>query len=137
MDRVALSHPLIFFVRGPVNVAHMMVGKKDATLFRRAMGSLALLEPALDQGGLHRASSPHISPSIKRIAQNVGDQALGRNLPDQTRAPDGVGGQLHLVIPKPLKRLAHAPELAKLAKDQPDGFAHSPIWVQYDLARSV
>src|SRR3954454_23406946 len=107
VDRVALPHALVFLVSGPINIPHMMVGEKDTTLFRRAIRSLAFLEPARYQRGLHWASSPHVSPSIKRIAQNVGNEALGGNLPDQACATNGVRRQFHCVIPKPLKGLAH------------------------------
>src|SRR4051812_8620999 len=45
--------------------------------------------------------------------------------------------QLHIVIPKPLKRLTHAPELPEFNEDQLQGFVNASIWMKYNLAHFV
>ena len=92
MNGVAASHTLIFFVSGPVNICRMMIGEEDPTLRRPTIRGLPLFESAVHQHGLDRTPSPHIGAGIKRIAQHVADEALRRNLPDEPRSADWVGG---------------------------------------------
>ena len=86
------DHPLILFVGGPVNISHVMIGDKDPAIFGSTHRALTLLQPTLDQQGLDRATSPNIGAGIEGIAENVADQALRGNLPDQPRSLDRVGG---------------------------------------------
>src|SRR6202043_1223802 len=86
-------HSLVFFVGGPVNIPHVMIADKDPALFGSTHRALALFELALDQQGRNRAPSPNIGASVEGIAQNVADQALRGNLPDQTVSP-GWGWQV-------------------------------------------
>jgi hypothetical protein len=60
--------PLILFVRGPVNITHVMIRDKDPAIFGSARGALTLLQPALGQYGRHGATAPNISASIEGIA---------------------------------------------------------------------
>jgi hypothetical protein len=86
----------------------MTARDKDPAVLGPAIRSLPFPEPALDQQGFDRASSPNIGTSVKRIAEDVTDEALRRNLPDESRSTDRIGGQLHIVITKPLECLADA-----------------------------
>ena len=69
----------------------MMIADEDAALFGGAHRALTFRKPAVDQQGRDRTPSPNIGASIEGIAQNVADQALRGNFPDQPRSLDGVG----------------------------------------------
>ena len=92
VDGIATSHPLVFLVRGPVNIPWMMAGDKDPAVLWPAVRGLPLPESALDQQGFDRTSSPNIGTGVKRIAENVTDEALRGNLPDESCSTDRVGG---------------------------------------------
>jgi hypothetical protein len=115
----------------------MMAGDKDPAILRPAIRGLPLSESALDQQGFDRTPSPNIGARVKRIAQNVAYEALRGNLPDEPRSTDRVGGQLHVVIAKPLERLAHAPQLTKFREYQLNGFDNPPIGMNYNLAGRI
>ncbi len=78
-----------------------------------------------------------ISARVERIPENVGDQALRGNLPHQSSTVDGVSGQFHIMITKPLKGLPHGPEFSELGKHQTNGFANSLVGMQSHFAGSV
>src|SRR5208337_5598824 len=88
---ITLHHSSVLFVCGPVNIACMMIADEDAALFGGAHRALTFLKPAVDQQGRYRTSCPNIGASIERVAQDVADQALRRNLPNQRRSLDRVG----------------------------------------------
>src|ERR1700728_4767765 len=92
VDGVAASHPLVFLVRGPVNIPWMMTSDKDPAVLWPAIRSLPLSEPAIDQQGFDRTPSPDIGASIKGIAEDVTNEALRRDLPDESRSTDRIGG---------------------------------------------
>src|ERR1700682_908993 len=115
----------------------MMTGDEDPTFFRPTIRTLPLFKPAFDQQGLHRPPSPDIGPSIKRIAQNISDQALRGDFPDQPRAADRVRWELIIVITKPLKCFSNAPYVSKLCEYQPYGFAHSSIRMKHNLTCAI
>ena len=59
--------------------------------FRGAHRALAFLQSAVDQHGRYRTPSPNIGACIEGVAQDVADQALRGNLPDQPGSLDRVG----------------------------------------------
>src|ERR1039457_4734973 len=65
---IATDHTLIVFVGRPVNIPYVMVGDKDPAVFGSTRRTLPLLQPALDQQGRHRATSPDIGARIEGIA---------------------------------------------------------------------
>src|SRR5947209_18612201 len=103
---VTPHHSSVLFVCGPVDITYMMIADEDAALFGGAHRSLTFLKPAVDQQGRYRTPSPNIGASIEGIAQNIADQALRGNLPDQPRSLNGVGRPLTVVITEPLEFLA-------------------------------
>src|SRR5215469_1198718 len=84
-------HSLVLFVCRPVNITYMMIADEDAALFGGAYRALTFLQPPVHQHGCYRAPSPNIGAGIEGIVQNIADQALRGNLPDQPRSLDGVG----------------------------------------------
>ena len=64
----------------------MMASDKDPAVLGPAISGLPLPEPALNQQGFDRTSSPNIGTRAKRIAEDVTDEALRRNLPDESRS---------------------------------------------------
>src|SRR5215813_12407193 len=91
VHRITPYHSLVLFLGRPVNITYMMIADEDAALFGGAQRALTFLEPAAHQQGRYRTSSPNIGASIEGIAQNVADEALRRNLPDQPRSLDRIG----------------------------------------------
>ena len=83
---------MILFVRGPVNITHVMIRDKDPAIFGSPRGTLTLLQPAFSQYGRHWATAPNIGASIEGITEKVADQALRGNLPDESRPLYRVGG---------------------------------------------
>src|SRR3954454_22353751 len=81
--------------------------------------------------------SPDISSSVERIPQNVSYQALGGDLPNQTCSADRIRRQFYIVITKPLKSLAHAPQFTEFAEHQAYGFGNPPVRMQHYSASSV
>src|SRR5262252_7064523 len=86
---IAPHHSSVLLVGGPVNITHMMIADEDAALFGGTHRALAFFQPALYQQRRYRPPSPNISARVEGIAQNVADQALRGNLPDQPRSLDG------------------------------------------------
>src|SRR5437899_1530959 len=127
VHRVSPDHTLVLFVGRPVNVSHMVLADEDSAFFSAMQGVLTLFKPTLDQDGFDGTASPYIGAGIERIAQDVADQALRGNLPNQLRPLNRIGGQLDIVITKPLERLTDAPAFTKLYEYQLHGFAHSSI----------
>ena len=89
---VSPDHALVLFVGTPVNVSHVMLGDEDSAVFGATVGILSLLKPALDEHGFDRTASPHIGAAIEGIAQDIADQTLRRNLPNQLRALNRIDG---------------------------------------------
>src|SRR5262249_20747798 len=112
-------------------------GDEDSAFFSATIGALSLLKPTLDEFGFDGTASPHISAGIERIAQDVADQALRGNLPNQLRSLNGIGGEFDVVIPKPLERLAYAPAFTKLPEHQLHRFTHSSIGMSSDLSHHI
>src|SRR5262252_9376837 len=137
VHRIPPHHSSVLFVGGPVNITHMMIAEEDAALFGGTHRALTFLQPSLHQQRRYRPPSPNIGASVEGIAQNVADQALRRNLPDQPRSLDWVGRQLYVMIPEPLKCLTHAPQFPKLSEDELNRFTDPSIGVQTDLAQRV
>ena len=81
----------VLFVCDPVNIPDMMIADEDAALFGGAHCALTFLKPAVDQPSCYRTPCPDIGASIEGVAQDVADQALRGNLPDQPRSLDRVG----------------------------------------------
>src|ERR1700730_14087843 len=94
----------------------MMIAHEDAALFGGAHRALTFFKPAVHQQRRYRTPSPNIGASIEGIVQNVADQALRGNLPDQPRSLNRVGRWLHVVITEPLECLMHAPQFSKLGE---------------------
>jgi hypothetical protein len=69
----------------------MMARDKDPAVLGPAIRGLPFPEPALDQQGFDRTPSPDIGASVKRIAEDVTDEAVRRNLPDESGSTDRVG----------------------------------------------
>ena len=92
VHRVPPDHALVLFVGNPVNVSHVMFRDEDSTFFGATVGVLSLLEPALNEHGFDRTAPPHIGTGIEGIAQDVADQALRGNLPNQLRPLNWIGG---------------------------------------------
>src|ERR1700722_17775873 len=132
-----MRHTLIFFVSSPVDIAGVMASDKYSTLLWPPIGTLPLLESTADQRCFHGAPPPHISARIERIPENVGDKTLRGNLPHQSRTVDGIGGQFHIMITKPLKGLPYAPEFSEFGKYQTDGLANSLVRMQRHFASSI
>src|SRR6516225_1284187 len=130
-------HSSVLFVCGPVNITYMMIADEDAARFRGAHRALTFLKPAVHQQGRYRTPSPNIGTGIEGIAQNIADQALRGNLPDQLRSLNGVGRQLHVVITEPLECLTHAPQLAKLGEHELNRFADPLVRVKHNLTDGV
>src|SRR6516225_3792297 len=99
--------------------------------------ALTFLKPAVHQHSRYRTSSPNIGTSIEGIAQNIADQALRRNLPDQPRSLNGVGRQLHVVITEPLECLTHAPQFSKLGEHELKRFADPSVGMKRNLTHGV
>lgn len=114
-----------------------MITDKDPALLGGTYRALTLRQPPFHQHRLHRATSPDIGPGIEGIAENIADQALRGNFPDELCPPDRVRRELHLVIAKPLERLAHAPEFPKLREDELNGFANPPVGMKHDLTHGI
>src|ERR1700756_3161281 len=130
-------HSSVLFVCGPVNITYMMIADEDAALFGGAHRALTFLKPAVHQQGRYRTPSPNVGTSIEGIAQNIADQALRRNLPDQPRSLNGVGRQLHIVITEPLERLTHAPPFSKLGEHELNRFADPSVGMKRNLTHGV
>jgi len=75
-----------------------MLRDEDSTFFGATVGVLSLLEPALNEHGFDRTAAPHIGTGIEGIAQDVADQAVRGNLPNQLRPLNWIGGQFDVVI---------------------------------------
>src|SRR4030095_12225132 len=90
-------------------------GDEDSAFFSAMQRVLTLLKPTVDEHGFDGTASPHIGAGIERIAQDVADQALRGNLPNQLRSLNRIRGQLDVVITKPLERLTHAPRSRNFA----------------------
>src|SRR5262245_15866682 len=73
VHRITPDHTLILFVRGPVNITHVMIRDKDPARFGSTHGTLTLLQPALGQHGRHWATAPNIGAGIEGIAEKVAD----------------------------------------------------------------
>ena len=114
-----------------------MARDKDPAVLGPAIRGLPFPEPSLDQQGFDRTSTPNIGTSVKGIAEDVTDEALRRNLPDESRSTDRVGGQLHIVITKPLECLADAPQFAEFRECELNGFDNSPIRMLNNLAGCI
>src|ERR1035437_1556220 len=84
------GHSLILFVGGPVNITHVVIADKEPAIFGSTCCTLTLLQPALNQRSRKRSAAPNISAAIEGVAENVVDQALGRDLPHQPRPLDRV-----------------------------------------------
>src|SRR5215469_6900905 len=97
------DHSSVLFICRPVNMTDMMIGDEDPALCGGTYRALAFLKPAAHQHGRYLTPPPNIGASIEGVAQNIADQALRRNLPDQPRSLDGIGRQLHVVISEPLE----------------------------------
>src|SRR5215469_12269672 len=130
-------HSSVLFVCGPVNITYMMIADEDAALFGGTHRALTFLQPSLHQQRRYRPPSPNIGTRVEGIAQNVADQALRGNLPDKSRSLDGVGRQLYVMIPEPLKCLTHAPQFAKLSEDELNRFADPSIGMKHNLTHRV
>src|ERR1700722_14929220 len=130
-------HPSVLFVCGPVNITYVMIGDEDAALFGRAHRALTFLKPTVDQQGRYGAPCPNIGASIEGVAQDVADQALRGNLPDQPRSLNRVGRLAHVVVTEPLEGLTHAPQLSKLGEHELDRFVDPSIGVKHNLGYSV
>src|SRR5438046_6608356 len=94
-------------------------------------------KPAVDQQGRYRTSSPNIGTGIKGIAQNIANQALRGNLPDQPRSLNGVGRQLHVVITEPVECLTYAPQFLKLGEHELHRFVDPLVGMKHNLTRGV
>src|SRR6201988_4424079 len=116
-------HSPVLFICRPVNITDMMIADEDAALFGGAHRALAFLKPDVDQQGHSRTPSPNVGPRIEGIAQNIANQALRGNLPDQLRSLNGIGRQLNVVITDPLECLTHAPQFSKLGEHELNRFA--------------
>ena len=134
---VPSDHPLMLLVRSPVNIPLVMIREKHAALGRSTRRALSLLQLTLDQHGLDGAPPPYVGAGVEGIAEQIADQTLRRNLPDDARPTDRVGGELHVVITKPLERLAHAPALTKLCEDEANGVADPPVRMQHHVPHGV
>src|SRR5215813_9158206 len=137
VHRVPPDHTLVLFVGRPVNVSHVVLRDEDSAFFGAMQSVLTLLKPTFDEYGFDGTASPHIGTGIERIAQDVADQALRGNLPNQLRPLNRIGGQLDVVITKPLERLTHAPTFTKLREHQLHGLAHSSIGMSSDLSHCI
>src|SRR6266568_4836751 len=135
--RITPGHALILFVAGPVNITHVVIADKDPAIFGSTHRALTFFQPALDQQGRNRAPSPNIGASVEGIAQNVADQALRGNLPDQPRPLDWVGWEFHVMITEPLKCLTHTPPFPELREHQLNSFRNPTIGMQNDLTQRV
>ena len=58
-------------------------------------------------------------------------------IPDKFCSTDWIRRQLHIVVTKPLKGLAHTPELTEFRKHELNRVTNPSIWVDDDLAVSV
>src|SRR6516165_281523 len=130
-------HSSVLFVCGRVNITYMMIADEDAALFGGAHRALTFLQPAGHQQGRYRTPSPNVGTSIEGIAQNIADQALRWNLPDQPRALNGVGRQLDVVITEPLECLTHAPQFSKLGEHELNRFADPSVGMKCNLTHGV
>src|SRR6516162_6596693 len=130
-------HSSVLFVCGPINITYVMIADEDAALFDGAHRALAFLEPSVHQQGRYWTPPPNVGTSIEGIAQNIADQALRRNLPDQSRSLNGVGRQLHVVITEPLECLTHAPQFSKLGEHELNRFADPSVGMKRNLTHGV
>jgi hypothetical protein len=115
----------------------MMITDEDPALFGGAHRALAFLKPAVDQQARYRTPSPNRGAGIEGIAQNIANQALRGNLPDQPRSLNGVGRQLHIVITEPLECLTHAPQFLKLGEHELNRFADPSVGMKHNLTHGV
>ena len=92
VHRIAPHHSPVLFVCGPVNIAYVMIADEYAAFFGGAHSALTFLKPAVDQPGRYRTPGPNIGASIEGVAQDVADQALRGNLPDQPVPWIGLAG---------------------------------------------
>src|ERR1700746_3587610 len=128
-------HSPVLFICRPVNIADMMIADEDAALFGGAHRALTFLKPAVHQQGRYRTPSPNIGTGVEGITQNIANQALRRNLPDQPRSLNRVGRQLHLVITEPLECLTHAPQFLKLGEYELNRFADPSVGMKHNLTQ--
>src|SRR5215469_2631505 len=94
-------------------------------------------QPPLHQQRCYRPPSPNIRACVEGIAQNIADETLGGNLPDQSRSLDGIGRQLHIMITEPLECLTHTPQFSKLSEDELNRFADSLVGMKHNLPERV
>src|SRR5215470_12881079 len=134
---ITLDHASVLFVGGPVNITHVMMGDKDPAIFSATKAALTFLQSPFHQQGRHGTTAPNIGAGIEGINENIADQTLGRNLPDELSPLERVGRELQIVIAKPLEGLAHAPPFAKFHKDELNGFANPSIGMKDNLAQGV
>ena len=115
----------------------MMIADEDAALFGGTHRTLTFLEPTSYQQGRYWTPSPNIGAGIERIAQNIANQALRGNLPDQPRSLNGVGRQLHIVITEPVECLTHAPQFVKLGEHELNRVTDRSVGMKHNLTHGV
>jgi hypothetical protein len=115
----------------------MMIGDEDPALCGGSYRAPTFLKPATHRDGRYLTTPPNIGASIERVAQNIADQALRRNLPDQPRSLDGVGRQLNVVISEPLECLTRTPQFSKLREHELKRFTDPSIGTKHNLTRGV
>src|SRR5262245_14713971 len=115
----------------------MMIADEDPAFLSSTHRALTLFEPAVHEHHRDWTSPPHIRPSIEGIAEDVADEALRGDFPNEPGALNRVRRQFDLVIPKPLKRLTHAPELSEFGEHQLYGFANTLVGVKRQFFHRV
>src|SRR5947199_6463489 len=114
-----------------------MLADEDPAFLSPLHGALALFESAVHERHRDRPSAPHIRASAERIAQDVADEALRGNLPNEPCPLDGVRWQFDIVIPKPLESLTDTPKLSEFDKHEMQGFANALVGIKHDLMHVI
>ena len=115
----------------------MMLANEDSAFLSPLHGALALFESAIQDHHRDRPSAPYICASVERIAQDVADEALRWNFPNEPCTLDGVHWQFDIVIPKPLESLTNAPKLSEFDKHELQRFANALVGIEHHLIHRI
>src|SRR5438132_9879561 len=117
----------------------MMLRDEDSAFFGPMQGALTLFKPTLHEHGFDRTASPHIGAGIERIAQDVPDQALRGDLPNQLLRNLQPVFEIHadaraatalptLVRPSSISLIAATSRRASLARTRLANLSPLPYW---------